>query len=125
MIGVLADRALRGERLEIWGTGENLRDFLFIDDLVSGLMTLLSYEGPFRVFNLSSGKGHSVLDVVSILRHQLSHLPEVVHLPERGFDAPVNILDPSRIHKETGWRAAVELEDGIARTVEWLRRIAQ
>ena len=125
VIGVLANRALHGESLEIWGAGTNLRDYLFIEDLVSGLMALLSYDGPFRVFNLSSGKGHSVLDIVSILRHQLGQLPKVVHLPERVFDAPVNILDPSRIRTETGWRTAVELEDGVTRTVEWMKTMAQ
>ena len=125
VIGVLANRALHGKSLEIWGPGTDQRDYLFIEDLVNGLMALLSYDGHFRVFNLSSGKGHSVLDVVSILRDQLSQLPEVVHLQKRVFDAPENILDPSRIHRETGWRAAVELEDGITRTVEWIKTIAQ
>jgi UDP-glucose 4-epimerase len=125
VIGVLANRALHGKSLEIWGPGTDQRDYLFIEDLVNGLMALLSYDGQFRVFNLASGKGHSVLDIVSILRNQLSQLPEVVHLQKRVFDAPENILDPSRIHRETGWRAAVELEDGITRTVEWIKTIAQ
>lgn len=125
VIGVLANRALHGENLEIWGAGTNLRDYLFIEDLVSGLLTLLSYGGPYPVFNLSSGRGYSVLDIVAILRRKLSRLPQVEHLPERGFDAPVNILDPSRIHGETGWRAAVELEDGVTRTVEWIKSMAQ
>jgi UDP-glucose 4-epimerase len=125
VIGVLANKAMHGEGLELWGSGTNLRDYLFVDDLVGGVMALLSYNGPFRVFNLSGGKGHSVLDIISILRNQLSWLPEVVHLPARGFDAPVNILDPSRIHGETGWGAAVELEDGVTRTVEWIRSMAQ
>ena len=125
VIGVLANRALHGKSLEIWGAGTNLRDYLFIEDLVTGLMALLSYDGPLRVFNLSSGKGHSVLDIVSILRNHLPELPQVIHLPERGFDVPENILDPSRINRETKWRAAVELEDGVTRTVEWLRTMNQ
>ncbi len=125
LIGVLANRALHGESLEIWGAGTNQRDYLFVDDLVSGVVALLSYSGPFRVFNLSSGLGHSILDIVSILRNQLRELPEVVHLPARGFDVPVNILDSSRIHGETGWRAAVELADGVARTVAWIKSNAQ
>jgi len=93
--------------------------------MVSGVMALLSYGGPFRIFNLSSRKGHSVLDIVSVLRNQLPELPQVGYLPERGFDAPVNILDPSRIHGETGWRAAVELEDGVTQTVEWIKTMVQ
>src|SRR5258706_10879894 len=43
VIGVLADRALRGEPLEIWGTGESLRDYLYIEDMVSAMMALLDY----------------------------------------------------------------------------------
>ena len=121
VIGVLANRALHGESLEIWGDGTNSRDYLFIDDLVSGVMALLSYGGPFRVFNLSSGQGHSVLDIVSILRNQVLQLPTVVHLPERGFDVPENVLTSSRMRHETGWRAKVGLEDGINRTVSWIK----
>ena len=123
LIGVLANRALRGERLEIWGTGENLRDYLFIDDLVNGVMRLLSYAGPYRVFNISSGTGHSVLDIVSILRGQIDSLPEVAHLPDRGFDVPVNVLDSSRIAQETGWQPRVDLESGIMRTVNWIKTL--
>ena len=123
LIGVLANRALRGERLEIWGTGEDLRDYLFIDDLVDGVMKLLSYDGPYRVFNISSGNGHSVLDIVSILRGQMDSLPEVVHLPDRGFDVPVNVLDSSRIARETGWQPLVDLESGVMRTINWIKTL--
>jgi UDP-glucose 4-epimerase len=123
LIGVLANRALGGEHLEIWGTGENLRDYLFIDDLVAGLMTLLSYQGPDRVFNLSSGQGHSILDIVSILRGKIDSFPEVVHLADRGFDVPVNVLDSSRMARETGWQPRVDLESGIERTINWIKSL--
>jgi UDP-glucose 4-epimerase len=121
LIGVLADRALQSKPLEIWGSGENLRDYLFIDDLVSGVMALLSNQSSHRVFNLSSGQGHSVLDIVSILRNQIESLPEVVHLPDRGFDVPVNVLDSSRMTTATGWQPTVDLESGVKRTVQWIR----
>src|SRR5262249_18386186 len=44
VIGVMADRTLRGEALEVWGTGENLRDYLHVDDLVHATMLLLDYD---------------------------------------------------------------------------------
>jgi len=122
VIGVLANRALRGEPLEIWGAGTNVRDYLFIDDLVSAVMKLLSYGGPFRVFNVSSGNGTSVLDMVSILRNQIDSPPTIVHLPGRDFQVPVNVLDSSRMATETGWRATVDLETGIAKTLHWMGR---
>ncbi len=120
VIGVLAKRALRGEPLEIWGSGTNVRDYLFIDDLTSAVMSLVSYDGPFRVFNLSSGSGHSVLEIVAILRKQIGSPLDILHLPDGSYHLPVNVLDPSRIATETGWRASVDLDTGITKTLRWM-----
>lgn len=121
VIGVLADRALRGLRLELWGSGYSLRDYLHVDDMTEAVMALLAYDGPHRIFNVSSGKGHSVLDIVAILARILKPLPEIVHMPDRGFDVPINVLDSSLLCAETGWFPKVDLEIGIARTIESLR----
>lgn len=121
VIGISASRALRAEELEIWGEGTDQRDYLFIDDLVNAILKLLVYDGPFRVFNISSGVGHSVLDVISALQTQINPFPRVICLPARGFDVPINILDSSRLRNETGWQATINFEEGIRRTVQWLK----
>jgi UDP-glucose 4-epimerase len=123
VIGVLADRALRGEPLEVWGTGEALRDYLHVDDLVAAMVSLLDYSGPHCVFNVSSGTGRSVLDIINALQNQAGLRVEVKHLPDRGFDVAANVLSSSRLRTETGWAPAVEFEAGIARTVKWLREL--
>jgi UDP-glucose 4-epimerase len=122
VIGVLADRAIRGETLEIWGTGESMRDYLFVEDFVAAVMALMNYSGTQRVFNLASGEGHSVLDILTILGHQLEGMPRVSHIPGRGFDLPVNVLDSSLLTRETGWKPRVGLNEGVARVVQWLKR---
>ncbi|HWT03682.1 MAG TPA: NAD-dependent epimerase/dehydratase family protein [Pyrinomonadaceae bacterium] len=121
VIGILADRALRGEPVEIWGTGESLRDYLHVEDLVAATLALVDYDGPERVFNVSSGRGHSVLDIVRVVGEQLGIKPEIVFQPARGFDVPVNVLDPARLNAATGWRAAVGLGEGVARTIDWIK----
>ena len=121
VIGVLADRALRGEPLEIWGSGENLRDYLYIEDMVSATIALVNYRGPHRIFNVSGGEGHSVTDIVRMLSDCIGVMPEIRLKPDRGFDVPANVLDSSRLRRETGWEPKVSLETGIARTVDWLR----
>jgi UDP-glucose 4-epimerase len=123
VIGVMAHHALCGEPLELWGTGESLRDYLHVEDMTAATLALLSYRGPHRIFNVSSGRGHSVLDIMAILRDQLGSLPEVVRKPTRGFDVPINVLDSSRLHAETGWSPKVGLEEGIARTIAWLKTV--
>jgi UDP-glucose 4-epimerase len=45
-----------------------------------------------------------------------------MHLAPRSFDVPVNVLDSSRLQHETGWNPTVNFEEGIRRTVEWLKR---
>lgn len=120
VIGVLADRAVRGEPLEVWGTGESLRDYLYIADFVDAVRRLLSYAGPQRVFNVSSGEGRSVSEIVQILSRQLDGLPEVRHVPSRNFDVPANVLDSSRLKSELGWEPRFSLDEGIARVIRSL-----
>jgi UDP-glucose 4-epimerase len=121
VIGVTADRALRGEPLELWGDGESLRDYLYVEDMTAAVVSLLRYGGAERVFNASSGEGHSVLDIIETLREQLGSPPEVVRKPARGFDVPANVLDSSRLRRATGWRPSVTLAEGVARTLAWLK----
>ena len=124
VIGVMARRALRGEPIEIWGTGETVRDYLYVDDMVAATMALLGYDGPHRIFNVSSGKCYSVLDIIMILSNKLGFLTKI-YKPDRGFDVPINVLDSSRICSETGWCARISLEEGITRTIEWLRGVSK
>lgn len=120
VIGVLLDRAVRGEELEIWGTGKNVRDYLYVDDMVDATMKLLNYTGPHRIFNVSTEVGHSVLEIIAILRDQMGSIPPLAHLPDRGFDVPINILDSSRLRSETRWRAHNQLERGVASMIAGL-----
>lgn len=121
VIGVLAYRALRREPLEIWGSGKDLRDYLYIDDFVGAVLSLLDYSGAHRVFNVSSGRGHSVLEILAILQSQLGDMPAVVHTEARGFDVPVNVLDSTLLRQATGWQARMPLADGVRRVVQWLK----
>lgn len=121
VIGIMASRALRGERLEVWGEGTDHRDFLYVDDLVKAILRLLNYDGEVRVFNVSSGVGHSVLDVIAVLERSIQPFPEVVHTPKRPIDVPLNILDSSRLQDETGWQPTTDFDEGVSRTIEWMK----
>lgn len=122
VIGIMASRALRGEKLEVWGAGTHRRDYLFIDDLVSAIIKLFDYGGSCRVFNVSSGEGHSVLEVIGELQALIKPFPEVEFLLRRPIDVAVNILDSSRLRHETGWQPEIGFREGIRRTVEQMRR---
>lgn len=122
VIGILSAKVLRGDRVEVWGTGEAQRDYLYVDDFTNAVMALMSYQGPQTIFNVSSGAGKSVNQILGVIRKHFNSFPEIVHSPERGFDVPVNVLDSSLLRKETAWHPHVDLETGVGHTLEWLKR---
>jgi UDP-glucose 4-epimerase len=84
---------------------------------------VMYYGGPHNVFNIGSGQGHSVLDILAILREELGSLPDVKYIPARQFDVPSNVLDCSLIQNEVGWVPQVDLKAGVAGVVQWLRSL--
>lgn len=121
VIPVFLNKALHNEPLEIWGDGSVIRDYLYIGDVIDAIMTATSYDGPDRVFNIGSGSGHSLNDLIELIRELLGRDIPCRYLPARACDVPVNILDISRARTELGWRAGTPLLAGMARVLECLQ----
>lgn len=115
ILGVYIDHLARGRPLEVWGTGTAVRDYVHVDDIAAAAVALLSYRGAERVFNISTGVGHSITDILRIIRDTTGKDPETVSMVDRGFDVPDNVLDNSRLCAETGWAPTVTLPQGITR----------
>ena len=113
-------RALNGETIEIWGEGNNVRDYIYIDDLCRMLYALVDYHGEHEVFNLSSNAGASQNDIVNILRN-ISPDVNVVYKPGRSVDAKKIILDNSRIRSICDFEM-VPLEEGIQRYYDYIKQ---
>ena len=112
--------AINGETIEIWGEGNNVRDYIYIDDLCRMLYALVDYHGEHEVFNLSSNAGASQNDIVKILKN-ISPDVNVVYKPARSVDAKKIILDNSRIRSICDFEM-VSLEDGIMRYYEYIKQ---
>ena len=89
-------KTLSGETLEIWGDGENVRDYIYIEDVCKMLEALVDYEGDEEVFNLSSNEGISQNMVVDILK-SLDESVDVVYKDARSVDVRKIVLDNSKI----------------------------
>jgi len=122
VIPIFIRRILAGEPIQIWGDGGIVRDYVYIDDVVEAFLRAAAYRGPARVFNIGTGRGVSLNDLVARLRRIGGRPVEVTYLPGRAFDVPEIVLDVSRAARELGWRPRVSLEEGLARTWAWYRR---
>lgn len=119
-VAVFLGRALRGEPVEIWGDGSVVRDYVYIRDVADALVSALHYPGPERIFNIGSGQGVSLNEVLDTIDAVLDRKTRRVYTPGRPFDVPASVLSIERARRALGWKPRVAFKDGIARFAAWL-----
>lgn len=123
-VTVFLDKALRGETIEIWGDGSVIRDYFHVSDAITALLQALPYTGDVRVFNIGSGVGKSLNEILDAIDALLGAPVRRKYLPGRMFDVPVNVLDISKAVELLGWSPRVPFAEGLSRTANWLRCIS-
>ena len=122
--GVIAasiPRALAGERIEIWGDGTVVRDYLFVDDVVDALEAAADDRSDLRVFNIGSSRGRRLTDVIGAIETQLGRQLEILWKPGRPVDVPVSVLSIDRAKSVLGWSPKTPFEQGLQQTIAWWR----
>lgn len=107
--------AVTGERFSVYGDGCDIRDYVYIDDVAGAVLAMVSSDLPFALFNVGSGAGHSVLDVVRVVEGVSGHRIGIEHLPHRPFDVRNIVLDIRRIQAHMDYHP-VAFRDGVQRT---------
>jgi UDP-glucose 4-epimerase len=123
-VGVFLAKGFANESVEIWGDGSVVRDYIFVDDVADFIATLDEYQGCERIFNVGSGVGVSLLDLLDAIETQLGFSIKRTFLPKRLFDVPSNVLSIERARVELSWSPQLELSEGLKRTVAHLVGIA-
>jgi UDP-glucose 4-epimerase len=115
-------RAQQGMPLELWGTGDAVRDFVYIDDVATAFCLAGLYSGGERVFNIGSMTGRSVKSVINDIA-QLPGIPKVtvVRKPGQDADVPVNVLNTERAFQHLAWKPVVDWHDGLLETLKWIK----
>ena len=119
VVAVFTKALLAGEPTMVFGDGSNTRDYVFVDDVVESIERALDHEGSSRIFNIGSGCGHDVLEVVHTVEKLTQKRIQLDFQPARPVDVPVSVLDPSLAGRELGWRSTTSFEDGLVQTLEW------
>ena len=97
-----------------------VRDFLDMSDFLKLVDIILREESPAGIYNVSSGEGHSIADVLHEVARVLEvGIPEVEPIPVGEDDVPQVVLDPSATVKALGWKAQVGFQEIIARQIAW------
>jgi dTDP-glucose 4,6-dehydratase len=129
LIPLVIIRALRGERLPVYGQGLNVRDWLHVEDHAEALLTVLTRGKPGETYNVGGDSERTNIDVVRTICGLLDEmLPGSLNRPHEkliefvtdrpGHDARYAI-DASKIRRELGWQPRHTFEDGLRATVRW------
>jgi nucleoside-diphosphate-sugar epimerase len=122
----LISKVLGGQRpLEIFGSGEQTRTLTHIDDIADGLVTAMdSPAGLNEDFNISASRELTIAEIARIVWEACGEDPEAFvleHLPTFAVDVQRRWPSVEKARRLLGWEARIEVEDGIAATVRWLR----
>ena len=127
LIPVVILNALAGKPIPVYGTGENVRDWLYVEDHADALLTVLTKGALGRSYNIGGENEVRNIDLVRMICGLLDDMhPQgaphdrlITFVTDRpGHDARYAI-DPARIRQELGWRPSVTLDEGLRRTVRW------
>jgi UDP-glucose 4-epimerase len=121
-VGVFLHHALKNSPIEIWGDGSVRRDYIYIADVAEAFLKAVNYEGSNSVFNISSGQGTSLNELITLLENVLGKTIDRRYLATRPFDVPVSILNNQLAQDQLQWTPSTSLSDGISRTVAWMEK---
>lgn len=120
VIATFLDKAVRQEKVIVWGDGSVIRDYIYAGDIANALVQVsLHPEGP-RIFNIGGGQGYSLNDIINIVAEVTNKSLQPEYRSGRLFDVPINLLDISRAKTYLGWQPTVGLFEGISRTYKWM-----
>jgi len=124
-VTVFVYRALHNRPVTIWGDGEIVRDYFYIEDLSQALLMAgsCSVELPSNpVFNIGGERAYSLNELVYEIERTLGVTIDVEYQPARCFDVPHLHLDCRKASEQLGWCPTISLSEGIRRTAEWLSK---
>jgi nucleoside-diphosphate-sugar epimerase len=114
--------AMHDAPLTVTGTGDETRDFIFVDDLVDGLVRCATGDAAGEAFNLGTGRETRVVDLANLIREVVGSKSEIVFHARRPWDHSLRRqADISKAHARLGFAAQTGLRRGLEATVEWFR----
>jgi len=108
--------------LEVWGTGEDIRDLIYVDDFIEGMLAAFATPLPYLEINICAGIGHTVRQILeTLLRVDDYQDADIRFNRSRPSTIPARLMDSHLAEERLGFKARISLEDGVRRTVKWYR----
>ena len=122
VVAVWLRAALSGAAITIHGDGEQTRDFVFVDDLAAAIVAALDAPGEVvggEIFQVGTGRETTINELAAAVERAVGHDLEIQREPARPGDVRRNVARVDKAASRLGYRAHVNLDDGVGRTARW------
>ena len=120
LIPLMIANALADKELPVYGKGENVRDWLYVEDHCSAIDLIIHKGRVGEVYNIGGHNEKTNLEVVKIILKELGKSEDLIrYVTDRPGHDMRYAIDPTKIHSELGWLPETKFEDGIKKTIKW------
>jgi UDP-glucose 4-epimerase len=119
-VGVFLNKAIKNQAIEIWGDGNIVRDYIYVDDVAEAVLKSIYYTGKKSIFNIGSGAGVSINYLIETIQNFLNRNIVIEYKSSRAFDVTANVLDINLAKNELNWIPRTSFVDGINKTISYV-----
>lgn len=120
LIPLMIANALNDKKLPVYGKGENVRDWLYVEDHCSAIDLIIRKGKIGDVYNIGGHNERTNLEVVKTIIKELGKSEDLIEfVTDRPGHDRRYAIDPTKIHNELGWLPATKFDDGIKKTIDW------
>jgi GDP-L-fucose synthase len=113
----------RHNPIKIWGTGDDIRDLIYIDDFIEGLLLAAERIDSFDAVNIAQGKAYSLKEILRMaLESEGYEGARIEYEPSKPSMIPIRLIDVSKARKLLNFTAKTDIQEGIAKTMSWYRQ---
>ena len=123
-MGVWLSRIANEIPLQLYGDGSAIRDYVYADDLAHSILLAVEAKATGQVFNIGSGIGTSLKELLSAIVELIGVEPEIERLPSRNFDPLTNVLNIAKARAELNWKPTTRLHEGLEKTWAWIQELS-
>ncbi len=121
VVAIFSGKMLNNKEVDIFGDGEQVRDYVYVGDVMKANILCLE-NGDNEIFNIGTGKSTSVNRLFSEMRELTQYSKEAAYKPGRPGELMGSSLDVGKAEKKLGWKAEVNLREGLKKTIDFFRK---
>ena len=112
---------MKAKNIEVWGSGKDVKDFIFIEDFVDNLLSILEKINKYTVLNIASSKPVSLRKIIDILKKNIVTKNQITFNKDKPTMIPFRKISNKKIKRMIKFRLNFTIQEGLKKTIKWYR----